>query len=91
MKFDWDEEKAAENQAKHDVSFDEAKEVFFDPDVIDEYDVEHSVYEDRYYVIGFSSRRLLTVVYTERSGLIRIISAWKSTNKERETYEKSKD
>jgi uncharacterized DUF497 family protein len=34
MKFDWDEEKARANLAKHGVAFDLAIKVFDDPDAI---------------------------------------------------------
>jgi uncharacterized DUF497 family protein len=42
MKFGWDDEKAEENFADHGVTFDEAQEVFFDPNAIDIFDSEHS-------------------------------------------------
>jgi uncharacterized DUF497 family protein len=31
MKFEWDENKAARNLSKHEVSFNEAKTIFDDP------------------------------------------------------------
>jgi len=42
MKFEWDEEKAAANLAKHSVSFEEAKTIFDDPLYVDFYDPDHS-------------------------------------------------
>ena len=42
MKFDWDEEKATRNFAKHGVSFDESLTIFNDPLYIDFFDPEHS-------------------------------------------------
>jgi uncharacterized DUF497 family protein len=67
MKFEWDENKAAKNLSKHQVSFDEAKTVFDDPLYIDFYDPDHSEDEDRYLIVGQSTRgRLLIVSYTER-------------------------
>jgi uncharacterized DUF497 family protein len=33
--FEWDEAKAAENDAKHGVSFDTARDVFADPFALD--------------------------------------------------------
>lgn len=56
MKLEWDEEKEAENQAKHDVRFNEAEEIFFDPNAVERYDEIHSIDEDRFIIIGFSSR-----------------------------------
>lgn len=42
MLFDWDEEKAKSNLAKHSVSFDEATSVFDDPLFLTFADPEHS-------------------------------------------------
>jgi len=88
MEFEWDEEKAAANLAKHEVSFDEAQTVFNDPLYVDFYDPDHSFDEHRYIIIGESQqRRLLIVSYTERDERVRLISAREVTGSERETYE----
>ncbi|WP_295394953.1 BrnT family toxin [uncultured Thiodictyon sp.] len=88
MKFDWGEEKATRNLAKHGVSFDEAVSVFDDPLYIDFFDPEHSDREHRYIRVGCSERRrILVVSYTERGSAIRLISARPATNKERQAYE----
>lgn len=89
MYFEWDDEKAELNEVAHGVSFEEACEVFDDPNALEEFDVEHStIDEERFRIIGLSSRRLLTVVYCERVGnVIRIISAWKSGPGHRRIYE----
>jgi uncharacterized DUF497 family protein len=66
MTFEWDEQKAAINLARHGVSFNEAETVFADPLFIDFYDPDHSSEENRYIIIGTSdSGRLLMVSYTE--------------------------
>lgn len=52
MKFEWDEEKAATNKAKHGISFEEACTVFSDPLFIDFYDPDHSEDEHRYILVG---------------------------------------
>lgn len=88
MKYEWDENKAVKNLAKHGVSFAEAKTIFDDPLYVDFYDLDHSEDEERYLIVGESNRgRLLIVSYTERRELIRIISAREVTKSERETYE----
>lgn len=90
MKFEWDDQKAVENLAKHGVSFGEATEVFYDPNAIEDYDVRHSVDESRFVIIGLSTRRLLYVVYAERAAdLVRIISARKADRAEQEIYERT--
>jgi uncharacterized DUF497 family protein len=88
MKYEWDENKAIKNLAKHGVSFAEAKTIFDDPMYVDFYDLDHSEDEERYLIVGESNRgRLLIVSYTERRESIRIISAREVTKSERETYE----
>ena len=88
MEFEWDEEKAAANLAKHKVSFDEAKTVFDDPLYVDFYDPDHSYDEPRYLIVGESQqRRLLIVSYTERGDAVRLISAREVTSAERKAYE----
>jgi uncharacterized DUF497 family protein len=82
----WDEEKNAINEMKHGVSFEEAKLVFFDPMRIDLYDLDHSEAEDRWKVFGVAGWVLLMVNYTEKDGLIRIISARKAARTEEEAY-----
>jgi uncharacterized protein len=47
--FEWDQKKAAGNEAKHGVSFEEAATAFFDPSGIDGEDLEHSIAEERRY------------------------------------------
>jgi uncharacterized DUF497 family protein len=88
--FEWDEEKAATNLRKHQVSFEEAKTVFNDPMSLTIFDEEHSTDEQRYIDIGTSSRsRVLVVAYTERGQSIRLISSRKATAIERRQYEQS--
>jgi uncharacterized protein len=90
MKFEWDENKAAINFAKHGVSFKEAETVFADPLYVDFYDPHHSDNEERYLIVGKSNQgRLLIISYTERRGSIRIISTREVTRAEREAYEES--
>ena len=52
MKFEWDENKNIINKEKHKISFETAAYVFDDPYYIEMFDFEHSVDEDRYFVIG---------------------------------------
>lgn len=84
--FVWNENKAKSNKRKHNVSFEEACEVFFDP--FRQVGEASSENEYREFVLGFSlKRRLLFVVYVERGMFTRIISARKATNHERQLYE----
>ncbi len=87
--LEWDPAKADENFRKHGISFEEAKSVFFDESAVEFYDDEHSEWEDRFLLLGLSSRlRLLLVChcYRERAAVIRIISARKATKHEARHY-----
>lgn len=88
MRFEWDDQKAVENLAKHGVSFGEATEVFYDPNAVEVPDIEHSSDEARFVIIGYATSRMLFVVFAERhENVIRIISARPPTPSERKLYE----
>jgi uncharacterized protein len=88
MKFEWDNNKAASNQQKHGVSFQEATTVFGDPLAGTFPDFDHSIGEARFITVGISSAgRVLVVSHTENATQIRIISARPATNHERKKYE----
>lgn len=88
MQFEWNKEKAEMNFKKHGVNFEEATTVWDDYFVIDLYDSDHSIEENRFLIAGESvQNRLLIVSYTEKTGKIRIISARELTPKERREYE----
>jgi hypothetical protein len=60
VRFEWDPEKAASNEQLHEVSFEEATELFTtSAPVLEVYDVEHSGNEDRYKSIGPIRRGLV--------------------------------
>ncbi|GMV33671.1 MAG: hypothetical protein AMXMBFR60_15000 [Chloroflexota bacterium] len=66
-KFEWDENKARINLAKHKISFDEGRTIFADPFLITIADDEHSHNEDRFVSMGKSTNeRILLVVHLER-------------------------
>ena len=83
-KFEWDDRKATANRRKHDVAFEHAHQVFDDPYAIDGSDDD--VDEERFTRLGFANGALLVVVYTERGGRIRIISARKARRREQGDY-----
>jgi len=89
LHFEWDESKAISNQQKHGVSFEEAKSVFADSLGRLISDPDHSEDEERFVLMGVSSRlRLLIVCHCERdANSIRIISARKADSFERKKYE----
>ena len=91
LKFEWDEQKSRDNLRKHGVTFTEAQTIFFDEDAVEFYDDEHSLQEDRFLLLGLSSKlRVLLVCHCLRDAgsVIRIISARKATKNERGMYPK---
>ena len=84
--FEWDETKAAQNDAAHGVSFETAKKVFEDPFAIERLDDREDYGEDRYSIMGMVDGRILYVAYTPRNGTIRIISARGAEPHERRRY-----
>lgn len=89
LRFEWDIEKNEINKRKHQISFEEARTVFYDEDakVID--DPEHSIEEERFIILGLSKRANLLVVchcYRASETVIRIISARKATKRESRQY-----
>jgi hypothetical protein len=88
LRFEWDENKAKTNLAKHGVSFEQAATVFGDALSLTIPDPVHSQAENRWIVVGQSHQReLLVVVHTERGDNIRIINARRASRRERKQYE----
>ena len=91
MRFEWDSEKNRKNIRKHRVDFKEAETVFEDVNAIEIFDEEHSKNEERFIIIGISTKeRELMVCHCYRNGgdIIRLISARKATKSEKEFYER---
>ena len=89
IRFTWDPRKASANQRRHRVPFSEAETVFSDENAVLLDDAAHSDDEPRYVLLGLSERfRILVVSHTvrDRGRQIRIISARKATQREREQY-----
>jgi hypothetical protein len=85
--FEWDDREAAGNLRKHDVAFEFARLIFDDQRARDDPDEHES--EDRFVRIGMANGVVPTVVYTERSARIRIISARKANRHEQRKYFKN--
>ena len=90
LHFEWDEDKNRRNRIKHGVSFQTARMIFEDPNLItrQDRDVEG---EQRWQTIGYA-QNILTVAHTAqesgRDEKIRIISPRRATPGERKLYEK---
>ena len=89
IKFEWDEPKAVANLKKHQVSFEEAKTIFYDEFGVQFFDGDHSSDEEHFLMLDMSSgAKLLIVCHCEREHgeVIRIISARKATKREGAFY-----
>ena len=73
--FDWDGNKDAENQQKHGVAFGRAQYAFADLRRVIAKDTTHSQIEERFYCFGEVDGGILTVRFTYRPSVIRIIGA----------------
>lgn len=91
LHFEWDGAKSTTNERKHGVSFEEARTVFADERALLLPDPDHSEGEDRFVLLGLSSRlRTLVVCHCYRSNeqVIRIISARKANKAERAEHKR---
>jgi len=88
--FEWDPDKDAENQRKHGVTFAQAQVAFLDSGRVIARDMAHSRTEPRFYCFGRVSDGVLTVRFTYRGNIIRIIGAgyWRRGKKLYEAHSK---
>ena len=89
LEFEWDKGNTGKNK-KHKVEDFESEEPFFDPCKVTLKDSPHSETEERHILLGKTKKgRLLFIVFTERAGKVRIISARQINKKEVPLYEKT--
>jgi len=91
IEFEWDPDKAQRNLRRHQIAFEEAVTVFDDEFALIFEDEVHSFDEPRDILIGYSNHaHLLTVIFTERGQVVRLISARQATRNEKKRYEEEK-
>lgn len=85
--YDWDPDKERRNIRRHGIEFEEAKTVVDSPFSLDSRDEEHPGPDERWRVVGWSSRdRILLVVVSVGGQHPRIISARRATKRERDAF-----
>lgn len=90
--FDWDKGNREKNWVKHRVTIEECEQVFVNRPLLIIDDPGHSTTEKRYAAFGKTDAgRLLFVIFTWRTGMIRIISARDQDSEERRQYEDAKE
>ncbi len=88
--FQWDEGNADKNRITHNVENWEGEQIFFNAPLLILGDLKHSTTEEKWAAFGRTDAgRLLTVVFSKRGNLIRIISARDMNRKERRFYEEN--
>ncbi len=86
MEFEWDEEKRKINIEKHGIDFDDAKHVFEDLNCKITPDLRNDYGEERSKIIGKIYGSIISVIFTIRETVTRIISARKASKNERIEY-----
>ena len=87
--FQWDEGNAAKNWMRHEVSQAECEQLFLNRPIVVTIDDGHSTVEKRFAALGHAdSGRQLTVVFTARGTLLRVVSARPMSRRERGIYAK---
>jgi uncharacterized DUF497 family protein len=83
VRFEWDKDKDKVNREKHGVGFAEACTAFEDPNRVIVFDTAHSGIEDRWFCYGRIDDRVMTVRFTMRDNVVRIIGAgyWRQWRK----------
>jgi uncharacterized DUF497 family protein len=85
--FDWDGGNRLKNQEKHGVSVGECEPLFFNEPLVILDDYARSEAESRYAALGRTDEdRALTVIFTIRGSLLRVISARDMSRQERKFY-----
>lgn len=88
--FDWDDGNREKNWVRHQVTANEAEEVFFNLPLLLQDDPAHSAAEVRFFVLGQTNTgRHLFISFTLRGDKVRVISARDMSRKERATYGKA--
>jgi hypothetical protein len=74
------------NVEKHGIDFKQAKEVFYDEKRIESPDNRKNYGENRMKVIGKAFDLILSIIYTMRGNVIRLISARSASKKRKEMH-----
>ncbi len=90
--FEWDAGNADKNWERHNVSPGESEQLFFQRPLLIAPDLAHSRDEPRYAALGRTAAgRWLTLIFTVRGTLIRVISARDMSRRERRVYARAQE
>jgi len=86
MRFEWDDDKAEANYAKHGIPFELAVRAFDNPFRLEIEDDRFDYGEERIITLSLIDSRVYVVIYTPRNDCCRIISARKANARESRRY-----
>jgi uncharacterized protein len=86
MEFEWDPSKHDRNLRTRGIGFDEAA-LIFERELIEWPDTRTDYGEIRMNAIGEVNGKILRVTYTMRGQVVRIITAWKASQKVRQRWQ----
>jgi len=86
VQFEWDNNKNKLNMANHEIDFNDVMDVFLDDHRIVRQDKRKDYGESRYKAIGKLGPYVLSVIYTVRNDVTRIISARRASKNETKDY-----
>jgi uncharacterized DUF497 family protein len=90
--FDWDDGNRLKNESKHSVTAAECEQPFFNEPLVVLEGAARSDAESRHAILGRTDGdRLLTIIFTTRGSLLRVISARDMSRKERKFYHDHKE
>jgi uncharacterized DUF497 family protein len=81
--FEWDEQKAVSNRAKHGVDFDDATDVLYGSPLLYRSDRKN---EERWVAVGALEQKIVAVIFTRRGNYLRIVSARQARDSEKRAY-----
>jgi uncharacterized protein len=92
LSFDWDDGNRTKNWTRHEVSWLECENVFFNDPLFVLPDPTHSKQKERFHALGHTNHgRLLFISFTVRKERIRVISAREMSRRERRAYSEQKE
>lgn len=90
--FEWDEDNTYKNWERHNVTPEEAEDIFFHDPLVVRSDPRHSRREKRYYALGQTAAgRRLFAAFTIRRKRIRVISVRDMNRNETEVYRRHEE
>jgi uncharacterized protein len=89
LKFEWDEAKNRLNMKRHGVNFADVVNFLDDPGLIERLDLRVDYGEERIMAYSNVAGRIMAILFVERGGAIRLISARPASRDETDDYFKS--